>query len=53
MVKNNKKDSNTVIYEMSNKKYTVTTKSIENAKNIDKLYEIICKYAISKIKENR
>ncbi len=37
-------------YEIDNKKYTVITKCIENAPNMDKLYEVICKYVISQIK---
>lgn len=37
------------IYEIKNKKYRVVTKSIENSQNIDKLYEVLCKYVISKL----
>ncbi len=37
-------------YEIDNKKYTVITKCIESAQNMDKLYEVICNYIISQIK---
>ena len=49
MVQDEKKRQNVTTYEIDNKKYTVITKCIENAQNIDKLYEVICKYAISQI----
>ena len=43
------KEENTKIYEIDNKKYTVITKCVENVQNINKLYDVICKYAISQI----
>lgn len=42
-VKNEKEE----IYEINNKKYTVITRSVENSQNIDKLYEVLCKYIIN------
>ena len=44
---NTKKEVTT--YQINNKKYTVITKCIENVENIDKLYDVICKYVISQI----
>ena len=49
MVQDDKKKQNMTIYEIDNKKYTVITECIENGQSIDKLYEIICKYASSQI----
>lgn len=37
------------IYEINNKKYVVITKCIENSEDINKLYEVLCKFAISKL----
>ena len=37
------------IYEINNKKYTVITKYIDNSENIEKLYDVLCKFAISKL----
>ena len=37
------------VFEIENKKYTVITRCIENSQNTDKLYNIFCKYAISKL----
>lgn len=37
------------IYEIDNRKYTVITKSINNAQNIDKLYDILAEFVLSKI----
>ena len=48
----NEKKVNKVTYEINNKKYTVITSCIETVQNIDKLYEVICRYAISQIKQN-
>ena len=39
----------TEIYEIEDKKYTVITKCVENAEKVDKLYNILCRYAISKL----
>lgn len=36
-------------YDVNNKKYTVITTYTENGENIEKLYDVICKYAISQI----
>lgn len=49
MVQDDKKKENTTIYEIDSKKYTVITKSVENVQNVNKLYDVICKYAISQI----
>lgn len=49
MVKENQREENKTIYEINNKKYTVITRTIANAQNLDKLYDAICKYAISQI----
>ena len=49
MVQDDKKKENTAIYEIDNKKYTVITKCVENVQNVNKLYDVICKYAISQI----
>ena len=52
MVQDGEKRQNVTTYEIDNKKYTVITRCIENAQSIDKLYDIICKYAISQINWN-
>lgn len=44
-----KQEQKVEIYEIDNKKYTVITKSVENSQNIDKLYNILCNFAISKL----
>ena len=44
MIENRKEIETT--YEINNKKYTVITRSVENVQNVDKLYDVICKYAI-------
>ncbi len=36
-------------YKIEDKEYTVITRCIEKAENIDKLYDIVCKYIISQI----
>ena len=52
MVQDDKKQQNVKIYEIDNKKYTVITRNVENVQNTNKLYDIICKYAISQINPN-
>lgn len=42
-------EENKTIYQINNKNYTVITRCIENVQNINKLYDVICKYAISQI----
>ncbi len=37
------------IYEINNKKYKVINKCVENGQSADKIYDILCKYAISKL----
>ena len=37
------------VYEIDNKKYTVISKCVENPNNIDRLYDVLCKFAISKL----
>ncbi len=49
MVQDGEKRQNVTTYEIDNKKYTVITRCVENAQSIDKLYDIICKYAISQM----
>lgn len=49
MVEDEQKEKNMTIYQIDNKKYMVITRCVENVQNIDKLYDVICKYAISKI----
>ena len=49
MVQDDKKKENTTIYEIDNKKYTVITRCVGNVQNVNKLYDVICKYAISQI----
>ncbi len=52
MVQDNEKRQNVTTYEIDNKKYTVITKCVENVQNTNKLYDVICKYAISQIQSN-
>ena len=52
MVQDEKNRQNVTTYEIDNKKYTVITKCIENAQNIDKLYDVICRYIVSKLNWN-
>ncbi|MBS5853667.1 MAG: hypothetical protein KIC56_00370 [Clostridium sp.] len=52
MVQDNEKRQNVTTYEIDNKKYTVITKCVENVQNSNKLYDVICKYAISQIESN-
>ena len=40
------------VYEIDNHKYTVTTRIIENAKSLDKLYEAFSRYALRKLNTN-
>ena len=47
MTKNDKEKVS--IYNINNKKYTIVTQCTENAENIEKLYDVICKYVISQI----
>ena len=49
MVQDEKKRQNVTTYEIDNKRYTVITRCTDNAQNIDKLYDVICKYVISQI----
>lgn len=37
------------IYEVNNQKYTVVTRTIENAQSMNNLYEAFSKYAIRKL----
>lgn len=52
MVQDDKKQQKVTTYEINNKKYTVITKCVENVQNTNKLYDVICKYAVSKIQSN-
>ena len=49
MVQDEKNRQNVTTYQIDNKRYTVITRTIDNAQNIDKLYDVICKYIISQI----
>ena len=49
MVQDERKLQNVTTYEIDNKKYTIITKCVDDAQNVDKLYDVICKYAISQI----
>lgn len=40
------------VYEIDNKKYTVITRTIENAESLNNLYKAFSKYAIKKISIN-
>lgn len=37
------------IYEIDNRKYKVITRSIENSQSTEKIYDVLCKFAISKL----
>lgn len=37
------------IYEIDNRKYKVITRSIENSQSAEKMYDVLCKFAISKL----
>lgn len=39
------------IYEIDNKKYIVITSCIDNSENVDKLYDVLCKFAVSRLKQ--
>ncbi len=49
MVQDDKIQQSVTNYELDNKKFIVITKCVENVPNIDKLYDIVCKYAVSQI----
>lgn len=49
MVEENDNKKNVSIYEIDNKKYTVISTYNVKEENVDKLYEILCKYIISQI----
>lgn len=52
MVQDEEKRQNITTYQIDNKNYVVITKCVENVPNIDKLYDVIGKYAISQINSN-
>ena len=41
------------IYEIDGKKYTVISKVIDNPNNIDRLYEVLAKYALAKLNDEK
>lgn len=41
------------IYEINEKKYKVITRCIENSQSADKIYNVLCKFAISKLQESK
>ncbi len=49
MVQDEEGNQDVEIYEIDNKKYTVITKCVNNVQNIDGLYDVICKYIVSKL----
>ncbi len=49
MVQVDEKQQNVTTYEIDNKKYTVIARCVEDVEDTNKLYDIICKYAISQI----
>lgn len=51
MIKDIKKEK-IEVYEIDDKKYTVISKCMQNMNNTDRLYDILCKYAISRINAN-
>lgn len=40
------------VYEIDNKKYTVITRTIENAESLNNLYKAFSKYALKKLTTN-
>ena len=51
MIKDLKKEK-IDIYKIDDKKYMVISKCVQNTINTDRLYDILCKYAISRINAN-
>lgn len=49
MVQDSENRQSVTTYEINNKKYTVITRCVENVQNMEKLYDVICKYVISQI----
>jgi len=47
MVQDNKKQQNITNYQLNGKKYTVITKTIENAQDKERIYQILSQYIIS------
>lgn len=47
-----KKQEEKEVYYIDDKKYTVTARTIENAKSLDKLYEAFSKYVLKKLSIN-
>ena len=41
------------IYEINEKKYKVITRCIENSQSADKIYNVLCRFAISKLQESK
>lgn len=41
------------IYEIDGKKYTVISRVIDNPNNIDRLYEVLAKYALAKLNDEK
>ncbi len=42
---------NEEVYEINNKKYKVITSCIENSESIEKMYDVLCQFAISKLEK--
>ena len=41
------------IYEIDGKKYTVISRVIDNHNNIDRLYDVLAKFALERLKDNK
>ena len=41
------------IYEIDGKKYTVISRDIDNPNNIDRLYDVLTKFALERLKDNK
>ncbi len=41
------------IYEIDGKKYTVISRVIDNPNNIDRLYDVLAKFALERLKDNK
>lgn len=49
MIQDDKKTKKVKTYEIDNKKYTIITSCVDGCESIDKLYDVLCKFAISKL----
>lgn len=49
MVQDTTKQQNITTYEIDNKKYTVVTRCIDNSEELNKLYDVLCKFVMDKL----